>query len=461
MTVQSQRIADQFAVPELFTVGFRHIWLVIGIGLLSAVVAFAIGRMVPPTFEATTQLYVDPRDLNALANQVTPTAQAQNIGVTLVETQALVLGSYNMLDKVVTKLDLTSDPEFNGAPRSFVGRVIAWVKGLGSASSDGDNDPKAVAIEALRKNVDVYRVDRSYVINATARAESRQKARSILEVLVQSFLDEQSQARSDAAQRTSKDIGSGIELLKKDLESWEQKVASYKVKNNLVGVRGQIVNEQQLSDLNTQLITAQVNAARLKARLDATPSRAGSLDQVPEAVASPTLRALRDLLARISQRKASLATQLKSRHPDLRSISDSERQVKQQIAGELRRIRQSLKIDYERAQANSTALKGQLEKLRTLLNTDNKAQIGLRELERKLEAARAIYGQAITRSKEAGQEARLNTANVRVISGVRADRNKVFPPPLALLALAGLLFGCLLTVLVLHLRGLFRQRAAA
>ncbi len=460
MTIQSQSIVQPFVLSDVVRMSKRQIFIVALTAIACAFLAVGVGVLLKPSYKATTQLYLDPRDLKALDNQVTPTAEAQNIGVTLVETQALVLSSDGLLDQVVKKLDLANDPEFNGSELSLLGQIKGAVSGVVSSimgGSDTKEPPEAIAFAKLRKAVDVFRIDRSYIISASAKAETRAKAELILKTLVQSFLEEQSRSRSDAARRTSEDIDKGIDALREDLGRWEKKVARYKEDNNLVGVRGQIVTEQQLADLNGQLITAQVDAERLKARLDATPSSASNLDRLPEAVASQTLQSLRDLLARISQRKASLAAQLRPRHPDMRAIVDSENQVKAQIAAELSRIRSSLDIAYRRSRANVTALKGNLEELRKQLNADNKAQIQLRELERKLEAARSVYGQAIIRAKETSEQARLNTANVRVVSQPRAEQRRSFPPPLPLLAAIGLLFGAIIAFLIMHLRALFRS----
>ena len=438
----------------------RHRWLLLLVAILGSAATIGLSIMLPPKYKATAQLYVDPRDLKVLDNQVAPQIEAQNIGTTLVETQALILTSDTLLRQVIDALDLTNDAEFNGTPRYAIDRFTSWLKSIGTSLGGGTKEPSdvtAITLENLRGAIDVYRMDRTYVINASATAETRLRAKEVLDSLVGIFLTYQSKSRADAAMRSSQDLNDGIATLRNDVVAWEEKVSQYKRENNLIGAGGQIISEQQLSDLNTQLITAEVDAARLKARLDALPRSARDIDKVPEAVASQTLRELRTLVARVGQRRAQLGTQLRPNHPDMRSVVQSERQVTSEVSDELARIRSSIAVDYARARGNELALAAKLEDLRSKLNTANSAQIRLRELERNLEVARSIYAQAITRTKEASEQARLNTANVSVISKAYAPQRKTFPPPIPLLAIAGFLFGLVLAFILLHLRSLARE----
>ena len=63
----------------------------------------------------------------------------------------------------------------------------------------------------------------------------------------------------------------------------------------------------------------------------------------------------------------------------------------------------------------------------------------LRELEREVEASRAIYQAFLTRARETGEQQSIDNTNARVISSATPPRDKSWPPRLLLLAVA--LFG--------------------
>lgn len=438
-----------------------RLWTILAWGLVGAVVAVVLGLLLPPSYKATAQLYFDPRDLQVLENQVTPETEAQNIGTTLVRSQALVLRSDNLLRKVVAELHLVDDPEFNGTPQTIFGELAQALKSI-IAPGGEDNSPaavEAVTLENLRRAIGVDLIDRSYIIEASATADERSKASEILSALVDAFLKYQEESRSDVASRTSLDLQGGIERLRLNVEKIEQEIEDYKAENQLTGVGGQIVSERQLSELSTKLIDAQAETAQVKARFDAVLAAKGDLGQLPEAVASETLRELRGLLARLVQQKAVLEAQLQPSHPTMRSLRDSEAKLNSEIKAELTRIGESLRVDYQRAKENEEALSKLVDAERERLKTANQAQITLRGMERRLETARQLYRDADTRASQAREQAELNTANVRVISDPSTLRKKVFPPPTPLLAAMGLVFGLFIGFVVTNWRLLlFRGR---
>mgnify|MGYP001221546966 CR=1 FL=1 len=446
--------------PDLVSTALRHRWLIAVVGLLAMLLALAGGLAMTPKYKATAQLLVDPRDLKVLDNQLSPSAEAQNIDVSLVESQALVLGSETVLRRAAQRLDLLDDPEFNGSRRGLAGAIMESLRDIFPGLDIGaveDRDANA-ALDRLKRAVQVYRINRSYVLAVGAVAASRDKARAIVDAIVASYLEEVASSRANLAKRAREDIDAGLVALRARVQNAEESLARYTQENNLVGVRGQIVSEQQLADLNSQLISARVEMARLKARLDGSPTSAADVERFPEAVASPTMRELRVQLSQVNLRKSRLAAQLRPGHPDMRDIADQERAVYTLIESELRRIRDSLSIQYQRAKETVTALESQLEQLRSRVNEANKAQIRLRELEREVEVNRGIYQQAVTRGLEAGQQARLNTANVQVIAAASVDKDRAFPPPLPLLAGFGFTIGALLAFLILHVRYLARAQ---
>jgi uncharacterized protein involved in exopolysaccharide biosynthesis len=173
------------------------------------------------------------------------------------------------------------------------------------------------------------------------------------------------------------------------------------------------------------------------------------------------LRDLRASLSRVSQQKAALEAQMLPGHPAVRVAIDNERKIMTMIDGEVRRIRESSDVELRRARANAVALEKQLETLRGQVNRTNNAQIQLRELEREVEMNRNLFQQAVTRAREATEQARVNTTNVRVISPANAERDRVFPPPLSFLALFGLGLGALGSMMLSFLREITRRHGAS
>ena len=111
------------------------------------------------------------------------------------------------------------------------------------------------------------------------------------------------------------------------------------------------------------------------------------------------------------------------------------------IDDEVRRVALSARSEYESARANEAALAASLEKLKGGAITTNEAMVSLRELERDVLAGRAVYEAFLVRARETGEQERLDTKNIRVISRAEVPLRRSFPPSSLLLAMAGTLFG--------------------
>jgi Mrp family chromosome partitioning ATPase len=71
----------------------------------------------------------------------------------------------------------------------------------------------------------------------------------------------------------------------------------------------------------------------------------------------------------------------------------------------------------------------------------NEAMVTLRELDRDVQASRAIYESFLVRARETGEQERLDTSNIRVISAAELPQQRSWPPSNKLVAFGALLLG--------------------
>ena len=407
----------------------RFGWLLLA-GLAGLPLALGITSLATPRFDAHAELLVDPRDLHILQNEVTPTGSPSDTSVALVESQARVLGSDNVLRRVIDKLKLADDPEFNGTARGPLGDLL---ESLGLTISFGGNQdaastPMETALQKLERQTFVRRPERTYVVELTAAAQTKEKAVAITQAVIDAYLADLSAARIKATADARASIDARLEGLRQNVNQSEAKIAKYKAENNLVSTGGVLVNEQQLTEINNQLGQARAETNRVRSRYQEMQASLADPASSPEAVNSATLRNLKAQLSGISAQQKQLGADLLPSHPTMRAIAAEAQTVRDQMSKELRILQESARHDYERAKATEAALSRMLEGLRKQQVTTNDAQIGLRELQRELDANQSIYQAAILRVREAKEQENVNTANVRVISPAIAERDKVFPP---------------------------------
>ena len=183
---------------------------------------------------------------------------------------------------------------------------------------------------------------------------------------------------------------------------------------------GQLVNEQQLTEMNNQLTLARARTAAAKARLDQVRQVQLSRDAVgafPEAIQSQTITALRSQYAEVMRREAEQMTSLGSRHPAIIEIQAEAERLRHVINDEVNRIALTARTEYESARDNEATHRrrpGKSQKHDAVIT--NEAMVTLRELDRDVQANRAVYKLFLVRARETGEQERLDTKNIRVIS---------------------------------------------
>ena len=111
------------------------------------------------------------------------------------------------------------------------------------------------------------------------------------------------------------------------------------------------------------------------------------------------------------------------------------------IEDEVHRIALSARSEYESARANEGTLAANLETLKGNAIATNEAMVTLRELDRDVQASRAVYELFLVRARETGEQERLDTKNIRVISRADVPLRRSFPPSNLLLAVSAILLG--------------------
>ncbi|WP_267424286.1 GumC family protein [Methylobacterium sp. GC_Met_2] len=414
--------------------------------LFMVAVAIAVLGLLPPRYTSSIQILVDPSDLRVVENDVNARQPQADSGVSIAESQVRVIQSDNVLRRVIARLHLDQDEEFvlpdGDSP------TLNWIKGaLGMLPPPGSRNPVNIALDTLQNRLSVRRAERTFVIDVSVQSRDPEKAAQIANAIGDAYFAEEASARTDTARRASDALAGRLASLKRDVEQAEGAVVRYREDHKLVASSGRLLTDQQLGDLNQQLVTAAIKTAEAKERLDQARKMRSSdpSTALPEMLQSLEMQALRQQYATLSRNTAELATRLGERHPAMAEQYAQQRDLQRLIQREKERIIDTTQKDYDRAAASEAAIRGSLDRVKTETVSSDRAYVGLRELERTLEARRGVYEAYLKRAREASEQERLNTTNVRIISVATPARQRTFPPspkivlPLALVL--GLLMG--------------------
>jgi succinoglycan biosynthesis transport protein ExoP len=397
--------------------------------------------VVSTLYTATSTVLVDPRRASVVeTNQSVLT----NFGTddATIESQALLIQSVAILQRVIDKLKLTTDQEFIPTP-SLLDPVKRLFSIFSSDSPVSGASPEEAArarsVEILQRKMKVTRQGTTFLVDINVSSESPQKAAVIANAVAEAYFEEQVRAKSDATRIAATWLNGQIAELKSRVVASEQAVETYRSQNNLAVSQGVTVNDQQITDLNNKLIAARVQTAEARAKFDQVQQLAksgGDAGSINAAITSDIVSKLRTQYADIAKNEADLTSKYGPRHPLVANVRAQRQDTQRLINEEIQRIIQSTRHDYDVAKSREASLQQSFDQLQGVSGSSGQAQVRLHELQREAEANRTLYESYLARFKETSAQESLEMPDSRVVTRASIPIRPSSPKTLLILGLA-------------------------
>lgn len=478
---------DTVDLLGLFRVLWRRKLLVGSLVLLGTVGAYLYGKNLTPEYTAKSAVLIEPPksqiiDVQAMMSGLTPD------GATMA-TQIKLIQSRTFVARVMDDLKLFDDPEFNAALRPQDGpslklslsepfrKLLAlvpneWLITTGLASepvtvleSEAPRLAREAAIDTFLGGIEVSNEGGTYLIGINYTSEDAEKAARIANRLAEVYVDDQLKTKLFATDRASVWLQERLDSLKEEVRASEEAVERYKAQNNLLDSNnGVLLNDQELSDLNRELITAKADLAERQAKLSLVRGLRGrgqALDAIGDVVSSPVIVNLRAQEVQLLREEAELRSLYGERHPKMQQLAVEKANIQGKIGAEVTRITTVLENDVAVAAARAQTIESQLAGLKTRSTTNREAEVRLRELERQAATSRSLYEAFLARFKETREQQEIVEPDSRLVA-IASPPSKPSTPGAKLFAAAGLLAsGMIATILALLLDRLDRGLRSA
>lgn len=437
---RSETSESWFFDPREILRALRQQWrLVLAPVVLCVLAALAWITLVPAQYVGSVQVLIDPRSLQVVKDGLAPADQASDASLLLVDSQMRVLTSDDVFRRVIARFDLTRDPEFVPQPSGF-DKVRETVAGLfGRQAPPPEPDRMLTALRNLRAKTLAKRLERSFVVELGLTSEDRAKAARLVQAIAEAYLATESETRAALTGKAGVALAGRLGELQESLNQSDQQAQKFRAAHNIVGTRAQLVSEQALTQLNEQLGVARARVAELRGRLtqiEAVSRGATSLESVTEIMQSPTVIQLRGQIAQLETTYADALQNLGSLHPSVKTSAAQVRSLRNQLDAEIKRVTASIANDYRAAVANEASLTATLDRRKKEALTVGADLVRLRELERQVDANRAVYETFLVRSRELQEQQKLDTSSSRIISPALPPDRRVGPSSSIILAAA-------------------------
>jgi len=425
--------------------------LVASVTLLAGLVVFQL----TPRYSASASVAVQTQKTQVVDIQDVVSDMAPDTAT--METQASILRSRALAGKLVDRLKLDRDPEFNGKlaarDNSFsLLRPSSWFASGPDGSAAVDPLVKARdrtrVVNAVMQALTITVVPRSYVVTITATSADPNKAAEISNTLADIYISDQIEAKYEATRRASGWLEQRVAELRNEAVAADRAVEMYRVQNRLVGGASGGVDGQQLSEINSQLILARSERAAKEAQLaqvrQLVASGGAGLETSGAILGSSLIQRLREQESEVVRKLAELQATYGERHPRIINATAELRDLRAKIADEVRKIAASTANEVSVARAREQALSSSLAGLEGRVGASGQAEVRLRELQRQADSTKALYENFLNRYKETREQVDVQTADARIISQADVPVSAAYPRKtmtIGIAALFGLLAG--------------------
>ncbi|MEP2683896.1 MAG: polysaccharide biosynthesis tyrosine autokinase [Sulfitobacter sp.] len=421
---------DVIDLGALFSTLWRGKWLI----ALGVLVALLIGGYY--AYIAATPLYRSTAVVILETNQDQIVDLQSVVGglsgdTSEVNSEVEVLRARSLMRKVVDRLDLTRDPEFNVElqPESLKSQIKSLV-GLGAPATvlspeQEEQRIRDAVISKLLEAVTVRNVPLSLVFQVTVETESARKSALIADTIVDLYILNQIEVKFEATEQATLWLSERVAALQTKLEEAEAKASEFSAATELVSVEGLRALERQIKELRDRIATAQVNRSTQENRIEVM-EEAGSRAEQADASNDPQLERF---LPRVES------------DPEIAEAFDTRFQI----------VLQRSRSDLARADQQLAALRASEAELSAQISRQNEDLITLQQLTREAEATRVLYEYFLSRLNETSAQQGIQQADSRILSDAVVPNQPSAPRKSLILAMSAIL-GLLLSAGLILLR---------
>lgn len=405
--------------------------------LLAGYYAFQVAV---PKYSATTTLVLQLRsenivDLESVISGVSTEAAAIN-------TELEVMRSSSLLEQLVQRLDLTSDPEFNGALQEPSGVSLDTIKAFvrtrvapppapdidTPAEAGTDNAQLLGTIGALRSAISVSNQRNTYVFQISAKTTAPRKSALIANTLADIYIQDQIDQKFNATENAVAWLSERVVELEADLAVRQDQIKALRAETSIISEEGLLALNQQSRDLRDRLSQTQAAMATQQARIGLLQDHLENrrYTEIAELANDPTLRRL------------------------LNTVNTGDANAIRLFTDRFDLLLGREQLGLERSTQQASALQASFDQLTEQIARQSEGFEDLQQLVRETDAVQTLYETFLARLKETTIQRGLQQADSRVLSA--APPGTYAEPAKTRILLLGIILGGMIGVGIVMIR---------
>ena len=438
--VQTDLISDGGHLLDYLGVLHKRRWTAGTAFLLVLVSVTTYTFTVTPIYEAKTRLLIEADGPNVI--NFTEVIDEQRTKADYYQTQYNILQSRLLARKTIESLKLWDSSYLGGDLHTG---FLATLLGYGTTppkngQNVGETLEQSRAVDRFLDNLTVSPIRNSRLVDLKYRLPDPELAMRVVNAIAKNYIEQNLEYKFLASKEASDWLGERLTEQRRQVEAAEAALQQYREQNDAISLENrENIVVQKLADLNaavTQAKTERFQKQALYNQLQSLVGKNGAIDTFPAILSNTYIQQQKAELAQLQSQQTQLSEKLGDKHPDLIKVRTAIGLAQAKLDGEIGKVVQSVRNEYQAALAKEYSLNAALEQQKAEALTMNRKAIDYGVLERDVQSSKQIYESLLQRAKETGVSRELKTSNIRVVDPAEQPRTPASPRKLLNLSLA-------------------------
>ena len=436
---------------------WRRKWSILTLMLIVMMVTALAVLSVTPTYRAGATLLIEEKQANVVS--IEQIYGMEGTGNEYLQTQFELLKSRALAERVVKQLNLTTHPEFD--PRQQPEPLID-IKGLLASFNIGKAipatlpedleegvDPTEAQIldevtKAFMQRVSIAPMGKSQLVKVQVDMADARMATKAANAMANGFIESQLEATMQMSMTATTWMNSRLGELRTTLKQAEDRLQAFREQENLVDIDGvSTISAAELSATSDRMVDARRQRAEAESLYrQVQASRAGGWEKlatIPAVLGDPLIQQFKANEAKAKAKFDELSKRYGPRHPAMEAVRTERAAASASLRGQVEQVVAGIERNYQLAMANEGSLRASVDANKAQIQNISRKEFKLRELQREVEANRALYDTFLNRLKETSATSDLESANARVVDQAVLPTLPIKPNKTLIVALAGIL----------------------
>ena len=412
----------------------RTLILIVFLGFLASLL-FTIPQT--PIYQARGSIEIQNLNENFLnMRNVSPTADDERSDApgSDIQTQAKILQSESLLDRVAAKLDLGKKL----FPEEGSGRLSAWRKALGLPEANSASTREKI-LAMVANNLKISTEANTRLVEIRYDSTDPQLAADFVNTLTAEFVQQNIESHWKTTQQTGEWLTRQMEDVRIKLEKSEDELQTYAQASGLLFTSEKDnVAEEKLRQLQEELSKAQADRVASQSKYELVST--APPESLPEVLDDPTLKEYQVKLTDLRRQLAEISSSLTPAHPAVKKVQAQVAALELALDKERTNIIQRIRNEFESAQRREHLLAANYASQARLMSEQAAKVAHYNILKREVDTNRQLYDSMLQNVQQAGMTSALGASNIRVVDSAEPPTHP-YKPSVALNSALGLLAG--------------------